>query len=355
MIRLRPLLLTICTILAAQDTDLESLRKDGHWKQIRTRIAGWVATKPQDPYALLWSSRVKRAFRDVEGALDLARKAVELKADDPDIQSNLSVCAGESARRTDGKLKQLPLAREMKKAGEAALALKPGHEEASKMMFGYYLQAPGILGGSVSKAKDLAEQVGKTDPAEGLFFQAQIALYRKDKPGAIALLGQALAKDPKCDDALQTLAYIPLMDRPQDLDRSLEAYRRAVAVRPKSAGARSQIAAILAEQGKWSELDAELAEARRQLPENLAPWYAAGFNLISEKKHLDHAEPLLRAYLAQPPEGFAATHADVHWQLGKLKELLGKPQEAISEYEQALKLKSGHKQAAEGLAKLKKG
>ena len=64
MTRLRPLFLALCTILGAQDPDLESLRKDGHWKQIRTRTAGWVAAKPQDPYALLWSSRVKGAFRD---------------------------------------------------------------------------------------------------------------------------------------------------------------------------------------------------------------------------------------------------------------------------------------------------
>lgn len=355
MTRLRPLLLTLCTILAAQDPDLESLRKDGHWKQLRTRTTGWVAAKPQDPYALLWSSRVKGAFRDLEGALDLARKAAELKADDPDILSNLAVWASETAGATDGKIKQMSLAREMKKAGEAALALKPGHKEASERMLGYYLGAPSLLGGGVSKAKELAEQVARIDQVNGLLFQAQIALFQKDKSGATALLGQALAKDPKSYDALMTLAFIPLRDRPQDLDKALEAYRRAVAVRPKSARAHSQIAAILAEQGKWPELETELAEAKQQLPENLAPWYAAGSNLIGEKKHLDRAETLLRTYLAQPPEGYAATFADVHWQLGKLKELLGKPQEAIPEYEQALKLKPGHKQATEGLAKLKKG
>lgn len=355
MSRLLSILLTFCTVLSAQAPDLESLRKDGHWKQIRTRIAGWVTSKPQDPYALLWSSRVKGAFRDEEGALELARKAAELKPDDPDIQSNLAVCASESAQRADGTLKQFALAREMKKAGEAALAMRPGHPEASDRMLVYYLQAPGFLGGGVDKARALAEQVGKADAARGLFFQAQIALDRKDKPGATVLLGQALAKDPTCFDALIALARLPLTDTPRGLDRSLEAARRAVAVRPTSARAHAQVAKILAEQGKWPELEAELAEAKRLSPENLAPWYAAGFNLIAEKKHLDHAEPLLRAYLAQPPEGQAATHADAYWQLGKLKELLGRPQDALPEYEQALKLKPGHKQAAEALAKLKKG
>jgi len=355
MSRFLPLLLTFCTVLSAQDPDLESLRKDGHWKQIRTRIAGWVVSKPQDPYALLWSSRVKGAFHDEEGALVLARKAAELKSDDPDIQSNLAVWASETAQRTDGTVKQFALAREMKKAGERALALRPAHPEASERMLVYYLQAPGFIGGGMDKARALAEQVGKVDAARGLFFQAQIALDRKDKAGATTLLGQALAKDPKCFDALMALARLPLSDTPRDLDKSLDSFRRAVAVRPNSARAHAQIAKILAEQGKWPELEAELAEAKRQSPENLAPWYVAGFNLIAVKKHLDHADPLLRAYLAQPSEGHAATHADVHWQLGKLKELLGRPQEALPEYEQALKLKPGHKQATEALAKLKKG
>lgn len=355
MSRLLSLLLTFCTVLSAQAPDLESLRKDGHWKQIRTRIAGWVASKPQDPYALLWSSRVKGAFREEEGALELARKAAELKPDDPDIQSNLAVCASESAQRADGTLKQFALAREMKKAGERALALRPGHPEASERMLVYYLQAPGFLGGGVDKARALAEQAGKTDAARGLFLQAQVALDRKDKAGATTLLGQALAQDPKCFDALMALARLPLMGPPRDLDKALEGFRRAVVLRPNSARAHAQIAKILAEQGKWPELEAELAEAKRLSPDNLAPWYAAGFNLIAEKKHLDHAEPLLRAYLAQPPEGRAATHADAHWQLGKLKELLSKPQEAVPEYEEALKLKPGHKQATEALARLKKG
>ena len=355
MIRLSTLLLAFCTVLAAQDPGLESLRKEGHWKQLRTRIAGWVAAKPMDPYALLWASRVKGAFHDTEGALDLARKAAELRADDAEIQSNLAVWASECAGRADGTFKQLSLAREMRKAGEAALALSPGLKEASDRMLVYYLAAPGFLGGSVSKAQAIADRAGRADPARGLFYQAQIALHRKDKAGAAALLEQALAKDPTCMEALKSLAYIPLMDRPQDLDRSLATCRRAVAARPACAWAHSQIAEILAEQGKWAELDAELAEARRQLPEDLAPWYAAGFNLIYEKKHLDHVEPLLRAYLAQAPEGQEATHADAHWQLGRLKELLGRPQEAQQEYEQALNLDPGHKQAAVALAKLRKG
>lgn len=355
MSRILPLLLTVCTVLSAQAPDLETLRKDGHWKQIRARIAGWVASKPQDPYALLWSSRVKGAFHEEEAALDLARKAAELRPDDPDILSNLAVWASETAQRADGTLKQFALAREMKKAGEKALALRPGHPEASERMLVYYLQAPGFLGGSLDKARTVAEQAGTTDAARGLFLQAQIALDRKDKAGATALLGQALVKDPNGFDAVMALARLPLTDTPRDLDKALEGFRRAVAIRPNSARAHAQIAKILAEQGKWPELEAALAEAKRLSPDNLAPWYVAGFNLIAEKKHLDHAEPLLRAYLAQPPEGHAATHADVHWQLGKLKEGLGRPQEALPEYEQALRLMPGHKQATVALAKLKKG
>ena len=129
--------IALCMSLAAQEPGLENLRKEGHWKQIRTRIEGWYQSKPQDPYALLWMSRVKQGFGDLEAALDMARKAAALKPDDPDIQAQLASAAGQSASRADGKLKQFSLAREMKKAGERALELKPDQEQAVGMMLGF--------------------------------------------------------------------------------------------------------------------------------------------------------------------------------------------------------------------------
>ena len=341
--------------LQAQDPGLETLRKQGHWKQLRPRIEGWYRAKPEDPYAQLWMSRLRQAFADPEGALDLARKAAGARPGDPDIQAQLGFAAGQCAGQAEGKLKQFALAREMKKALETALPARLDDENVQGYLLQFYLQAPGIVGGGSGKARELAQRVGQSQPAAGLLLQANIAFADRALESARGFIQQALAKDAKSYDAHLAMANYHLSLKPQALDQALGCYRQALSARPDGMVAHAQVAAILAEQGQWAELDAALAQARKINPDNLWPFYAAGRNLIAEAKHLDHAEPLLRAYLAQEPEGNAPDRAATHWRLGQLLEKLGRKAEAVKELEQALKLRSRFPQAQKDLERLRKG
>jgi len=348
--------LVLCSLmLAAQEPNLETLREEGRWKQIRPRIEGWYRTKPEDPYALLWMSRVKQAFGDPEAALELARKAAALKATDSDIQAQVGMAAGEAAGRADGMMKQYSLAREMKKALESALAANPSDEETAEYLLQFYLQAPGVIGGGQGKAKELAQRFTLVKPVEGLLMQATIAFRAKDMEGGRALVQQALAKNPRSDKAQFAMTSYYLGQKPQALDAALACCRKALECNPKAIQAHATMAEILAEQGKWSELDACLALARRATPENLLPYYSAGRNLIAENKHLDKAEPLLRTYLSQEPEGKSPDFAATHWRLGQLFEKQGRRADAIKEMEQALKLRPTFKPAQKDLDRLKKG
>ena len=243
----------------------------------------------------------------------------------------------------------------MKKALEAALPAKLDDEEVPVYLLQFYLQAPGIVGGGEGKAKELAQRVAQVRPVAGLLLQADIAFHAKDLNGAHALIQQALAKDGKSYEAHQAMAGYHLRLKPQALDAALACYRQALAGKPAGMSAHAQIAAILAEQGKWNELESSLAQARKAAPANLLPYYSAGRNLIAENKFLDHAEPLLRTYLSQEPEGNAPDHAAAHWRLGQLLEKLNRKAEALQELEQALKLRSQFPQARKDLERMKKG
>jgi len=341
--------------LLAQDPGLEVLRKQRHWKQLRPRIEGWFKAKPDDPYALLWMSRLKQAFADPEGALELARKSAAARPSDPDIQAQLGFAAGQSAGQADGKLKQLSLAREMKKALEAALPAKIEDVELQNYLLQFYLQAPGLVGGGTGKARDLAQRVAQVQPSAGLVLQANIAFYDKNPDGARVLIQQAIGKDPGGYDVHLAMARYHLSLKPQALDAALGCYRQALATRPDGIVAHAQIAAILAEQGKWAELDAALATARRTNPENLFPYFAAGSNLIAENKHLDRVEPLLRVYLGQPAEGNMPDHAVAHRRLGQLFEKQGRKGDALKEMEQAMRLRPTYPQAQKDIERLRKG
>lgn len=339
--------------LVAQEPSLETLRAEGHWKQLRPRIEGWHRAQPGDPQALLWMSRVKQAFGDPQGALELVRKAAALAPADAAIQAQLAMAAGETAGQAEGKMKQFSLAREMKKATETALAGNPGDPDATKLLVLFHLQAPGIIGGSEAKAKELVQQLTQLKPLEGLLLQAELAFLKKDLEGARALIQQALTKGGNLYRAHTLMASYHLRQKPQALDAALASYRQALVANPKGIQAHSQIASILAEQGKWAELDACLAQARKADPENLVPYYSAGRNLLEENRNLDRAEALLRTYLSQPPEGGAPDHAAAHWRLGLLFEKQGKKQAAIQALEQALMLRPGFKSAEKDLKRLK--
>src|SRR5205814_8317627 len=54
---------------------------------------------------------------------------------------------------------------------EKAVHLNPHNIEALTDLFEYYLEAPGILGGGLDKARALAADIAKIDPAEGHWSQ----------------------------------------------------------------------------------------------------------------------------------------------------------------------------------------
>ncbi|MBI3130447.1 MAG: tetratricopeptide repeat protein [Acidobacteria bacterium] len=354
---LRPLVCFLITVptLMAQEPSLEALREAGQWKQVRARIDGWYRAKPNDPYALLWMSRVKMAFNDLETGLDLARKAAALRPEDPDFQAQLGMAAGQTAGSTEGMMKQISLAREMKKALEASLATKLDNELGTQYLLQFYLQAPAIAGGGEGKAQELANRVLAINPVRGLLIQATIAFKAKNPEGAKAKILEALAKDPKSFDAQLSMANYHLRLKPQALDAAMACYRQAQALKPKEVLPYSQLAAILAEQGKWAELDATLAQARQAAPNNWLPYYSAGRNLIAENKHLDRAEGYLKTYLGQEPEGTSPDWAAAHWRLGQLYEKLGRKADAQRELAEALKLRPQFPQAKKDLERLAKG
>ena len=123
---------------------------------------------------------------------------------------------------------------------------------------------------------------------------------------------------------------------------------------PTAIKASATLAAILAEQGKWGELETTLTKAKQHCPDNLLPYFHVAYELLSEKQ-LDKVEPYLRTYLSQDPEGFAPDRASAHALLGQLFEKQGRRPEAIKAYEQALSLRPNFASAKKELARLKNG
>ncbi len=78
-----------------------------------------------------------------------------------------------------GIFKAPGLAKKVKKEFLRALELDPDHLDARFGLMQFYLQAPGIVGGSAEKAKAQAEEIKKRDPVMG--YSAYALIYEHDE------------------------------------------------------------------------------------------------------------------------------------------------------------------------------
>jgi tetratricopeptide (TPR) repeat protein len=339
---------------AAADPAPEDLIKAGHWKRARAllgqRYPGShnLPSDARDAYLL---SRVKMAFGDLDGALELAEKAVAVEGANASYHFQLGVVCGETADRAS-LFSKAGWARRFMDETEKAAALDPKNVEARFALIEYYLQAPRLMGGSKEKARALADEIGKVDPAQGFLGQARLAEEAKDAANEEALYLKALAASPHDYEVVEPLAefYWKLAKNP---DLAEKYARQAVQIEPGQARAYAVLAAVYAGGQRWNDLEAILAEAGKNVPDDLNPYYQAGRTLLVEGKDLPRAEGYFRKYLTQEPEADDPSLADAHWRLGLALEKQGRKPEAVSELETALRMKPDLREAKKDLARLK--
>ena len=96
----------------------------------------------------------------------------------------------------------------------------------------------------------------KPDFPPALLGQAQLVGGKGDLPGALALLGPALAKSPRFAEAWEFQGHVQLAQGLQD--DALASYRKAVDAKPDYMTAHSAIVSLLAQQGKLEDASKEL-------------------------------------------------------------------------------------------------
>ena len=144
---------------------------------------------------------------------------------------------------------------------ELAVKLDPTNKEATGDLLDYYLDAPGFLGGGLDKASALAQQIGKSDPAEGHWAEAQVAERRKQ------------------------------------FDTVEDQLRRAVAVAPHQVGHVLALARYLAKQGRVQESESEFAQAEKLAPNDTFVIYTRAKTYVETKRNLAQARELLQKYM----------------------------------------------------------
>lgn len=193
------------------------------------------------------------------------------------------------------------LARDVLAAFRTAVKLNPHDSQSLVDLAMYYISAPGIVGGSIKKARKLEAVLVKISPVDALQVQAQEAKQANNYVKAETLLKQAARLD-KTSDSLMKLAFL---------------YMR----KHNYAGAFQVFQSITVKS-----------------PDNVRAWYWVG--RTSDLSHSHYAEGIaaLKHYITLPERpDTAPSLAFAHLRLGDLFRLTGQKNLARAEYAKAQK------------------
>lgn len=211
-------------------------------------------------------------------------------------------------------LRQGILAPKMKSEWEKAVSIDPTLIDARRSLIQFYLQAPSFMGGSVDKAKEMANEILKINPAEGHLQLGNIYLKENNIQASEKEYIEAVKVDQRYFMALG-LFYI----NQKQYDKAFAFFEEAVKKSPEDYGSIYQIGKISA---------------------------------ISGLK-LDRGEECLKKYLTNyHPKQNEPSYAGAYMRLGQIYEKRGNKLEAKKNFETALKQDASLKEAKEGLSRV---
>ena len=314
---------------AAEDPEAAAPAND--WAALRERMAGdeldvmrkrvqrELALDPEsgELHALL--SIAQRESDAVEEAVASGQRAVELA---PDVSwVRLEYARALALKMLDGgMLVAMANLGEYKEQMQAAVTLDPSNVEAVSEQIGFYLFAPGLAGGDVDKALELARQLESHDRRMGKWLQAEAHWRNDDKERAKTVCRNALAEFPGDPDLCVSLASF--LEEEEDFEGADAQYDVALASEKRT-------------DGYWRAL------------------YESAKLRITREFELGVAIERLNTYIDGEPGGnLLPPLAGAHWRIGQAQLLLGDESAARTSFELALEIDPDFERAQESLDEL---
>jgi tetratricopeptide (TPR) repeat protein len=311
-----PLLLLSCSLFA-QSSKIDQGKNLFEAKKYEeaSKIFSAVDDENKDyAAAQYYLGRIAFDKKEYDDAADYFEEAVEANDKVADYHDWLGNTYGTIAQDAN-MIKQGMLAPKMKSAWENAIALDPKNLSARKSLIQFYLQAPSIMGGSIDKAKEVAKQIVKLNPAEG---------HRS--------LGNIYLKEEKPAEAEKE--YLEMVKADPTLINGLTNF--------------------YINQKQYDKAFGLFEEAIKKNPDDILVHYQLGRASAISGQKLDRGEECLKKYLNYTPKANEPSHGGANMRLAQIQEKRGNKTEAKRLYETALKLDSNLKEAKEGLQRISK-
>jgi tetratricopeptide (TPR) repeat protein len=214
----------------------------------------------------------------------------------------------------------------------------------------FYLQAPGIMGGSVEKAAEEADTIKTYDPYAGYLAEARVHEYRKEKAQQEECYLKAISIDPKKQVAFRALWLLYMND---------DNGTKADGVFKKAAATVDNKSDLYYQAGLYYIGKNDLPKARRMFegalekdPQNYSVYYQFGKVELLSGTDLDQGLAYFEKFLKAPHVKNAPGPEYAYWRIGMTYEKLGKNDSARAAYRKSLELNPGLEEAKKALEKL---
>lgn len=255
--------------------------------------------------------RVEFTLEHWSVAADACQKAVNME----DGNSNYHMWLG---RALGGKASQASfltafgLGRRVRVEFEAAVNLNPKNAEALADLGEFYRSAPGVVGGGLSKASEVAAQLDHVDAARAHELRGRIAEERGDFVAA---------------------------------ERE---YKQAIAASPHPAFRWTTLASFYKRRGRWQELDAAIQSCIGAVEHDRSagvPLFDGASTLIEANRDLPRAAKMLEEYLASGARTEEAPAFVAYTRLARTRMRLGDEAGAMRAQTAALSLAHDYRPA----------
>jgi tetratricopeptide (TPR) repeat protein len=280
----------------------EQLMEAAHWKRAKAVVQERLKANANDAQARYELSKIEENFDDIEAAVEPAEQAIALDDRNASYHAQLAEVYALMAEKS-GVLKQLSYVHKMRREVDATFAIDPRNVDALLVETAFHWKAPVVVGGGRQKSLKMLDELKSISPLWGSLMEARL-FQNEDLHRTQAALEAAANLAPPFYRARVLLAdfYIEKLGAPRFADAERLA-NACIQADPGRAGAWSTLAKIQAETGRYTELETTLANAEKNVPDDLSPYYFAAKILLDKNKEPQRAEQYLRKYLSQPPEG----------------------------------------------------
>ncbi len=273
-----------------------------------------VQASPSSLEANLFLARAYYAVGRWDDAIKPGEKATLLNSNAAEAWFWLARIYGDKAEDS-GAFGGMKYGRKAGEALERAARLAPNDSQVLAALAEFHIEAPGIIGGSKDRARNIADQLAKIDVAQSHWVRAR--LWQKNK-------------------------------RWEDAEREFKA---SVDSSNGAAQYWLEYGKFLWRQGRNNEMEQAVLKAVASPRKRLDSMYEAGNLLQRAGRDFPDAVKYLRAYLAQPEKSEEAPAFRAHYLLGTVLEKQGDKAAGRAEFQKSLSLAKDFKPAREALGK----